>query len=393
MTTSALLYKDMGVSVESFAFWTSLVCLPWSFKPLWAPLVERFRTKRWWVLSMQIALAILFVALGASMLSEAAFYPISLALMMLVAFASASHDIACDGYYMMALSERDQSFFVGIRSTFYRIAMVAATGLIPIIAGRVGRSVSPAVGWASAIASAGVVLLILFFVCQWGMPKVRESVGRQDDGFVILLRALKSFFSHPGVVPAVCFFAFYRLGEAILAKMVTPFLVDSRELGGLGLGVDQCGLVYGTFGVIMLVVGGVLGGMLASRFGLRKMLLPMVLFMNLPNLVYVALAHFQPDASSLWVSAAVMTEQFGYGFGFTAYMLAILRYVSDAEYKAAEYAIGTSIMSLSLILPGMAAGFLFNARGHCYEDVFIIACAATIPGMIAAAFLKLREAE
>ena len=310
--------------------------------------------------------------------------------MLLVAFASASHDIACDGYYMMALSEREQSFFVGIRSTFYRVAMVASTGLIPIVAGRVGAEWSPAVGWAAAITSAGAVLLCLTALCRCGMPRVAATVGRQDNGLDILLRALKSFFSHPGAVPAVCFFFFYRLGESVLAKLVTPFLVEDRSLGGLGLSVQACGTVYGTLGILMLTAGGIIGGVLASRFGLRRMLVPMLLFMNLPNLAYVALAHFQPEASSLWVSAAVMVEQFGYGFGFTAYMLAILRYVSNAEYKAAEYAIATSIMSLSLLLPGMAAGFLLESLGS-FEAVFILASLATIPGMVAAAFMKVDD--
>lgn len=389
MTTSALLYKDMGVDATSFAFWTSVVCLPWSFKPLWAPCVERYRTKRWWVLTMQMLLVALFAGLGLSMLSGSAFFPISLILMLLVAFASASHDIACDAYYMMALTQRSQSFFVGIRSTFYRVAMVAATGLVPIVAGNVGAASSPSVGWAVAIGSAGAVLMLFALLCRWGMPVISEPVGRQDNGIEILLRALKSFFSHDGVVAAVCFFFSYRLGEAILAKLVTPFLVDDRAMGGLGLSVARCGEVYGTYGVLMLVVGGILGGMLASRFGLRRMLIPMLIFMNLPNVAYVALAHLQPEATSWWVTAAVMTEQFGYGFGFTAYMLALLHYVGGAEYKAAEYAIGTSIMSLSLLLPGMAAGYLLEVLGS-YEVVFAVACVATIPGMVAAAFMRLK---
>lgn len=391
MTTSAMIYKDMGVDVQSFAFWTSVVCLPWSLKPLWAPVVERYATKRQWVLVCQVALALLMVCLGASFLTGAAFYPLSLALMLLVAMVSASHDIACDGYYMMALSERGQSFFVGIRSTFYRVAMVAATGLVPFAAGSI--SAEAGYGWAVAIGGAGVVLLALFALCRCGMPVVDESRGRQDDGFRILCRAFRSFFSHPGMGAAVTFFAVYRLGEALLAKIVTPFLIDGRELGGVGLTVDQCGLVYGTFGVLALVAGGVLGGMLAARHGLRRMLWPMVALMNIPNLGYVALAYFHPAADSLWVPAAVMTEQFGYGFGFTAYMLVMLHYVGEAEYKAAEYSIGTSIMSLSLLLPGMAAGWVFGELlGSSYVALFSLAALLTLPGVVAAGFVRRRLA-
>lgn len=391
MSTSVLLYKDMGVDIKSFAFWTSFVCLPWSLKPLWSPLVERFRTKRWWVLAMQALLAYLFLALGASMLSgDNVFYPLSLAIMLLVALASASHDIACDGFYMMALPPREQSFFVGIRSTFYRVSMVMATGLIPFIAGKIGSAFSPAVGWGAALGVAGVLMLIFFLSCRHYMPVVHETVGRQDDGLRILLRALKSFFSHKGAAAAICFFVTYRLGEALLSKLVTPFLTDGRASGGLGLSVQDCSVVYGTFGVLMLVLGGVAGGVLASRYGIRRMLWPMIVLMNLPNLAYVALAHFQPDAASPYVYAAVMTEQLGYGFGFTAYMLVILKYVAEAEYKAAEYAIATSLMSFSLIIPAMPAGWILWACGS-YEMFFLIASAATIPGMIAAAFLKLPE--
>lgn len=388
MTTSSLVYSDMGVDIESFAFWTSIICLPWSLKPLWAPFVERYSTKRNWVLSSQFVLVVAFMLLGLAMLTSA-FYPISLALMLIVAFASSFHDIACDGYYMNALDEQNQSFFVGIRSTFYRVAMVVTTGLVPLIAG-FGKEHSSTNGWTLAICSAGALLAIMAVLCRIGMPRIIEPTGRQDDGFKIFVRALRSFFTHKGAVAAIIFFFVYRLGEALLTKTVLPFLNSSREIGGLGLDVPHCGLVYGAFGVIALVAGGVLGGILASRIGLRRALWPMILMMNIPNLAYVALAYYAPTSNSIWIPAAVMTEQFGYGLGFTAYMLVMLNYVADAEYKAAEYAIGTSIMSLSLILPGMAAGVLLNLFGSSYTALFTAAFIATLPGMAAALFLKLK---
>lgn len=389
MTTSVLLYKDMGLSVKSLAFWTSVVCLPWSFKPLWSPVVERFRTKRWWVVSMQVVLALLFFALGASMFSGGAFYPLSLSIMALVAVASASHDIACDGYYMMALPAREQSFFVGIRSTFFRVSMVLATGLVPFIAGGIGEAYEPTVGWGVALLSVGVLMAGLGMCCRKFMPRIVEPVGRQDNGLSIFLRALKSFFTHKGAASVICFLITYRLGEALLTKLVPPFLTSARDMGGLGLRVQEYSIVYGTLGVLMLVVGGVVGGVMASRFGLRRMLWPMIILMNIPNVAYVALAHYQPE-SSVYVAAAVMTEQLGYGFGFTAYMLVILKYVADAEYKAAEYAIGTSLMSVSLLLPGMPAGWVLEILGS-YESIFFVALVATIPGMVSAAFLRLSD--
>lgn len=391
MTMSALFFQDMGVGIESFAFWTSVVCLPWSLKPLWAPVVERVATKRQWVMVTEAVLAGLFLALGCAVLSHEWFYPMCLGLMLLIAFASASHDIACDAYYMMALPLRDQDFFVGIRSTFYRVAMVATVGAIPYISGRVGMLYGEALGWTLGFFALGVVLALLLVINSGGMPHVDEPAGRRDNELLILLRAFRSFFSHPGMAPTVCFFLLYRLGEAQLVKVVTPFLVDARSVGGLGLSVDACGVTYGTFGVLALVAGGVAGGWCAARYGLKRCLWPMVALMTLPNIGYVLLAHYQPAAASWWVDAAVVTEQLGYGYGFTAYMLLMLRYVGGAEYKAAEYAIGTSLMSLSLIVPGMAAGVLKAALG--YELFFALACVLTLPGIVCAAVVYRRMEE
>ncbi len=385
MTTSALLFKDMGVSIESFAFWTSLICLPWSLKPLWAPIVERVSTKRKWVLVTEVLLSLALVILGYSLVDDN-FYAMALIAMGVIAFLSASHDIACDGYYMLALSEKEQSFFVGIRSTFYRVAMVLTTGGIPFLAGNLQKTMTIAQSWAVSITLAGLLLALLALLNKRGMPKIVEPEIRQDNGFLILWRAFRSFFTHPGVVPAITFFLVYRLGEALLSKVVAPFLIDSRDAGGIGLTVAQSGVVYGTFGVVALVVGGILGGWLASRYSLKRVMWPMVLMMNIPNLAYVAMAHFQPMADSLWVTVAIMTEQFGYGFGFSAYTLYMLRYVSDAEYKAAEYSLCTAFMSLSMILPGMAAGWVLDAVGS-YEAFFGGAGLATIPGMVTVAFL------
>ncbi len=388
MTTSSLIYNNMGVSLGLFAYWSSIICLPWSLKPLWAPIVERYATKRQWVLATQAILVVAFLLLGAAMLTPA-FFPLSLALMFVVAIASGFHDIACDGYYMLALSEREQSFFVGIRSTFFRVAMVTATGLVPFVAGRVAAAGSSAgQGWAAAIGLAGLTLAVMACLCRWGMGKIAEPKARDTNSLVILWKALKSFFSRRGAAAAVTFFFVYRLGEALLTKIVLPFLNTGRDAGGLGMSVERCGITYGTFGVLALVAGGVVGGVVASHIGLRRALWPMMLMMNVPNLAYVALACAMPSADSPWVVAAVMTEQFGYGLGFTAYMLVMLHYVSDAEYKAAEYAIGTSIMSLGLTLPGMAAGLLLNVICCSFTTLFIAACVATLPGMVAAAFLR-----
>ncbi len=388
MQTSALLFADMGIDKGSFAFWTSIVCLPWSLKPLISPVVERYSTLRRWTLTMQVLLAVCMGLLALSFGSNN-FYVLSLVAMGLVALASSAHDIACDGYYMMALDERGQSFFVGIRSTFYRIALIFSTGLIPYMAGKIGREHGNATGWTVAIGTAATILLILFVYNNFFMPRIAEQHGRQDNGIKIFIRALRSFFCHEGMVPAVAFFLLYRLGEAFLTKVLQPFLIADPSTGGLGLTLEECGLTYGTFGVLSLVVGGIIGGTLAARYGLQKVIWPMAIAMNLPNLGYVVLAHYAAHATMPIVTTAVMIEQFGYGFGFAAYMLYMLRYVGNAEYKAAEYAIGTALMTLGLLIPGMPAGYLCNAVG--YETFFIIACVLTLPGMFVIRTLNWRK--
>ena len=385
MSTSSMMYKDLGFSAESFAFWTSLVCLPWSFKPLWAPIVERAWTKRRWTLLMEFVLVAAFVALSLSF-GTSVFYPLSLSLMLVIAFGSSFHDIACDGYYIMALEPKEQTFYVGIRSTFFRVATVVATGFIPFVAGIFQKhGYAPGSSWGVSVGVAAALMTALAVVNLFAMPKVQEPTGRQDDGLAIFLRAFKSFFTHEGAVPFLVFLMTYRLGESQLSKIVTPFLIDGREGGGLGLTVDLCGVVYGTVGTLALTIGGIAGGWLASKYGLRRLIWPMALLMNMPNLVYIALAHFQPEADSPWVVVAVFIEQLGYGFGFSAYTLCILRYVAKAEYKAAEYSIGTAFMSLGMLLPGMVAGYAASALG--YELFFVLAVLLTIPGMLSIAFL------
>ncbi|MBQ3634023.1 MAG: MFS transporter [Bacteroidales bacterium] len=388
MQTATLMYASMGVEKSSFAFWTSIVSLPWTLKPLLSPAVERYGTKRSWVLWTEVIMGVLFVLLGLSM-TGSNFYSMSLIMMGIVAVFSSMHDAACDGYYMMALDQKQQSFFVGIRSTFYRIATIASTGLIPFVAGSLSEGTGDGYGWSVALIGAGVVLMLLWGYNNVGVPKIKEETGRQDNGLEIFWRALKSFFTHEGVVAAVSFFLLYRLGEAFLTKVLTAFLVDARENGGIGLSVEACGIVYGTAGVFSLVVGGILGGLAAAKYGLKRVIWVMAIAMNLPNLGYVLLAHYQPMADSAWVWTAVIVEQFGYGFGFAAYMLYMLRYVGQAEYKAAEYSVGTALMTLGLLLPGMGAGWLCEAVG--YEYFFVVALALTIPGMLVITQLRWGE--
>lgn len=387
MTTSALFYQSMGINVASFTFWTSLLYLPWTIKPLWSPLVEAYSTKRHWVTMTQMLVAVLFLALGLSFQSIW-FYPLSLLTLLFIALGSASHDIACDGFYMLALNTKEQSFFVGIRTVFYKIAMLAALGLIPIIVDTVNATENnTSWGWTVAFTALGTVMLLLWLFNKHTLPHPTDTTSNNAHSLSIYKEVIVSFFSKPGVLPAIGFLLLYRLGEAQLAKIATPFLIDDRANGGLGMSMTDYGIAYGTLGMIALTIGGVVGGWMASKYGLKRLIWPMVAFMNIPNLVYVALAIWQPASDSATIYAAIITEQLGYGFGFTAYMLFLLQYVGDSKYKTAEYALGTALMALGMMLPGMISGFIQEAIGYEWFFIYVVICC--IPGTILAKYLHL----
>ncbi len=390
MTTSALFYQSMGINVASFTFWTSLLYLPWTIKPLWSPIVEACSTKRRWVVITQMVVAVLFLLLGLSFQMQC-FYPLSLLTLLFIALGSASHDIACDGFYMLALNSRQQSFFVGIRTVFYKVAMLAAVGLIPIVVDYVnGKNTSNSSwGWTVAFITLSIVMLALWLYNSRMLPHPSDTTSDSSSSLTIYKEVIVSFFSKPGVVPSIAFLLLYRLGEAQLAKIATPFLIDDRSNGGLGMSMTDYGIAYGTLGMIALTLGGVVGGWLASKFGLKRLIWPMVAFMNLPNLVYVALAIWQPVADSWTIYAAIITEQLGYGFGFTAYMLFLLLYVGDSKYKTAEYALGTALMALGMMLPGMISGFVQELVGYDYFFIYVVICC--IPGTILVKYLRLED--
>lgn len=390
MTTSALFYQSMGINVASFTFWTSLLYLPWTIKPLWSPIVEACSTKRRWVVITQMVVAVLFLLLSLSFQMQC-FYPLSLLTLLFIALGSASHDIACDGFYMLALNSRQQSFFVGIRTVFYKVAMLAAVGLIPIVVDYVnGKNTSNSSwGWTVAFITLSIVMLALWLYNSRMLPHPTDTTSDSSSSLTIYKEVIVSFFSKPGVVPSIAFLLLYRLGEAQLAKIATPFLIDDRSNGGLGMSMTDYGIAYGTSGMIALTLGGVVGGWLASKFGLKRLIWPMVAFMNLPNLVYVALAIWQPVADSWTIYAAIITEQLGYGFGFTAYMLFLLLYVGDSKYKTAEYALGTALMALGMMLPGMISGFVQELVGYDYFFIYVVICC--IPGTILVKYLRLED--
>jgi PAT family beta-lactamase induction signal transducer AmpG len=392
MTLAVVLYKNLGVSNTDIALLTSWLYLPWVIKPLWGPLVDLLGTKRRWIVALQFLIG---AALGGVALAVPApgFLQSTLVIFWLMAFASATHDIAADGYYMLALPPGTQAAFVGVRSTCYRLAMIAGQGGLVYLAGRLQESLgAPALAWAWVFAAMAGFFIALAAWHQWALPRPAgdHAVPRGRHFWRDFAAVFAAFFRQPGIARILAFLLLYRFAEAQLLKLVTPFLLDPVSAGGLGLKTSEVGIAYGTVGVTALTVGGLLGGWVISRGGLKPLLWPLMVCMHLPNTVFVALALWQPSSLPL-VSAAVALEQFGYGFGFTAYMVYLLMVAGGVdgqnEHKTAHYALCTGFMALGMMLPGMWAGWLQAKLG--YLNFFIWACVATLPSFAAAALLHI----
>ncbi|MBP5420015.1 MAG: MFS transporter [Bacteroidales bacterium] len=384
ISVSIVMYKNLGVSNADIALYTSWFYLPWVIKPLWSPFVDLCKTKRWWIIIMQTVMSIGFAAV-AFLIPTSFFFQATIAVLWLMAFASATHDIAADGFYMLAQDEQQQSFFVGVRNIFYRVAMIVGQGFMVMMAGVLSRiNGSMAVAWSLIFVAISLLFVLLVVYHKLQLPRAESDTEKESgstrDIFV-------SFFRKPNILPVIAFILLYRLGEAQLTKMSAPFLLDDISKGGLAMNNEQVGAIYGTFGVLALLAGGLVGGIAAAKNGLKRWLRPMIMAMNLPNIVYVALAWIQ-TSNFFVVSSAVVLEQFGYGFGFTAFTLFIIQF-SQGEYKTAHYALCTGLMALGMMLPGMISGFVQEALGYSSFFLYVLLCC--IPGIVCAAFIKIRD--
>jgi len=579
MTLSVIMYKRLGISNADIALYTSWLYLPWVIKPLWSPIVDILKTKRFWIIIMQLVIGVGLAGVAFTIPVDR-FFQYTLAFFWLIAFSSATHDIAADGYYMLELSTGDQAFFVGIRSTFYRFAMLTGQGLLVILAGSletftglqplkvevtaqpsipeavqfnpekfqalskegetyfvsenqltipigtvegsaadsifrvvnawniannfypadekldvnekiswwhasvsqplehalkrlfkseepelsdevgnfailsirlskepepgqvlvlnfgyekgdksiklvreyryefshdnwnkpafavvqldsklskpttasfIGRSGNISLAWSIVFMVIAAMFVLFFIYHRFILPRPVSDVPNKAEGSGVITEFLKtfaSFFQKKQIGVAILFMLLYRLAESQLVKLASPFLLDAREVGGLGLTTGDLGLVYGTAGMISLTVGGILGGVVASRNGLKYWIWWMAAAINLPNLTYLLLSWFTPE--SLWyVAAAVVVEQFGYGFGFTAYMLYLI-YISQGKYQTAHYAITTGFMALGMMIPGMISGWLQEIIG--YQNFFIWVMICTIPIFLVLPFIKIDPA-
>ena len=424
MTVALVMYKKMGLSNTQIALYTSWLYLPWVIKPLWSPFIDLIKTKRWWINAMQTLIAAAFAGV-AFFIPTTHFVQVTLAFFWLLAFASATHDIAADGFYMHGLDEQHQSLFVGIRNIFYRVAMIFGQGLLVMFAGwieqgklfpklgsaaaaqtavQAAADVIPsavegslstaasgnriALAWSLAFYLLAGIFLALTIYHRFILPRPASDSPRSDINARTIWKnfatTFATFFKKDHLGLMLFFLLTYRLGESQLVKIAQPFMLDGRPAGGLGLSTASVGGIYGTLGVIALLLGGILAGVAISRGGFKKWILPMALAINVPDLLYVLLAALKIGSVPL-VSACVALEQFGYGFGFTAYTMYLI-YIAQGEHKTAHYAIGTAFMALGMMLPGMAAGWIADRIG--YTMFFVWACLCTIPGIIAALLVR-----
>lgn len=388
MSVAGVMYKVLGISNAENTLFTGLLYLPWVIKPLWSPFIDIIKTKRWWILLMQLVIGLALVGV-ALVIPTNHFFQYSLAFLWLMAFSSATHDISADGFYMLGLSEHRQAYFIGIRNTFYRVSVWFGTGLLVFIAGKLGEtSGNNTWAWSITFLTAAVLFIALFIWHMIIIPYPTEDINHAKQSAKQILNGFSetfiAFFKKKYIGISILFILTFRLGEAQLATIAPLFMLDGLEKGGLGLSEMQFASVYSTAGIIALTIGGILGGIVVARQGLKKWMLPMVFAMNLPNLVYVFLAFTQ--LQNLWIIAgSVIIEQFGYGFGFTAFMLYLI-FISAGEFKTSHYALCTGFMALGMMLPRMISGWVQEHIG--YQLFFIWVMISTIPGFVIINYLK-----
>ncbi|MEF3279614.1 MAG: MFS transporter [Elusimicrobiota bacterium] len=384
---AVIIYKKMGVSNDLIAFWTSWLYLPWAIKMFWSPFIDIYMTKRKWIIHTQSVMAI-FILITSVSLGLKSFLLYSMIAFSVIAFMSATHDVAVDGFYMISMDDREQAFFVGIRAFAYRLAMLFSSGLLVMWAGKLETNTGNiTLSWQVVLMVVALIIAILSFYHRIFLPFPQKDKGIGQFDYKVFFEKIISYFKQDKIILAVSFIVLYRFGEAMLLKLSAPFLLDSLEKGGMGLSTSEVGVAYGTIGLICLIAGNLIGAWFISKWGLKKCIWPMALALNLPDLVYVYMAYNQGLPHS-FIYFLVAVEQFGYGLGTTAFMYYLIQF-TDENNKTVHFAISTGIMAFAMMLPGMISGWLQIKVG--YPIFFIIVFLATIPGMLLIPFLKYKN--
>ena len=384
--STAIMYKNMGISDTQIAFWTSLIMLPWTLKPLWSPLLEMFKSKKFFVVTSQFVTGITF-ALVALSLPLNNFFTYSLALLGIIAFSGATNDIATDGVYLNVLSSKKQAEYIGWQGASYNIGKLAAYGGFVTLAGFLEDQIGVVNAWVAVMMGIGAVMAVVGLYHSRMLPgggKTSTEVTSLKEGFAALWDVLRTFFQKKYIYWYIVFIILYRFAEGFAIKIAPLFFKAAVADGGLGLTTAQIGVIYGTFGTVAFVLGSVLGGYFIARLGLKKALMFLVASFNIPFAVYAYLAINQPESIYI-IGSAVVLEYFGYGFGFVGLMLFMMQQVAPGKYKMAHYAFATGIMNLGFMIPSMLSGYFSDLLG--YRIFFIWVLVATIPAFLAAWFV------
>ena len=376
MVMASIMYKLMGLDNDQITLYVAWLGIPWIIKPLWSPFVDIIKTKRWWIVTMQLIIGSCFAGIAFSI--HTSFYlQSSLALLFLLAFSSATHDIACDGFYMLGLQTEEQAFFVGIRNTAYRLAVIFGSGLLVMLAGYWEKTTENLhQAWSLIYLIMAAIFIALFFYHRFFLPKPDSDSIKVNTSFKFiqkeLVESILSYFRKKNIIPTLLFILLYRFSENQLSVLSKLFMLDPTTNGGLGLSAWQIGLLQGTVGVISLLCGGIIGGIVIARKGLKFWLWPMAFALSIPHLAYVYLAYTLPQSFFI-INICVAIEQFGFGFGFTAFMV-YLMYFAEGKYKTSHYAISTGIMALGVSLANWIGGILEKQLGYRHFFVWVLIC-------------------
>lgn len=383
---SVLMFSDFGISDSLIAFWVSLIMLPWTLKPLWSPFMELYKTKKFFVVLTQMVSGLAF-ALVALSLPLPNYFPIAIAIMGVIAISGASHDIAADGVYLTELSKDEQAKYIGWQGAFYNVAKILANGALVFLAGTLKDSFGPVYAWMIIMLICSALLIFASLYHARVLPtknQTKSEVKSKAEAINKLWEVLTSFFQKKYIWLYIGFIILYRFAEGFAMKIVPLFLKASVAKGGLGLSVQDIGIVYGTAGSAAFIIGSILGGYFIASRGLKRSLFTLCCIFNIPFAVYFLLAMYQPESIYV-IGAAIFGEYFGYGFGFVGLMLFMMQQVAPGKHQMAHYAFASGIMNLGVMIPGLVSGYISDSIG--YHDFFILVLIATIPAFLATWFV------